>query len=305
VTVCAPSAIAGVAVMVAVPATHAAVPAVTPSILSVTVFPLTQAVVKSGVLSEVMLSVFDVPESVAAVMSGAVVGAVAPLVLTVTESDGDAADVLPAGSVSVYVIAWTPSATAGVAVIVARPATQVPVPAETPSILSVTVLPVMHGIVNTGVVTEVMLSVFDAPESLAAVRSGATVGVRGAVVSIVIDSAGEAADVLPAVSVSVNVTACTPSAIAGVAVIVTLPLTHTPVPAATPSTRSVTVFPVIHTRAKSGVVSEVTLSVDEAPVSVAAVMSGPLVGVAGTVASIVTLSEGETADTLPAASVSV
>jgi ATP-dependent protease Clp ATPase subunit len=54
--------------------------------------------------------------------------------------------------------------------------------------------------VNTGVVFEVMLSVFDVPVSEAEVMSGAVAGAVGAVVSIVIERLLEAADVFPAAS---------------------------------------------------------------------------------------------------------
>jgi hypothetical protein len=47
------------------------------------------------------------------------------------------------------------------------------------------------------------LSVFDEPLSVAAVRSGAVTGVTGAVASIVMLNPGEAAETLPAGSVSV------------------------------------------------------------------------------------------------------
>ena len=59
---------------------------------------MVQATVKSGVVSEVLLSVLEEPESVAAVMSGVPVpvGAVASMV-AVRESDD--ADALPAVSV--------------------------------------------------------------------------------------------------------------------------------------------------------------------------------------------------------------
>jgi hypothetical protein len=83
------------------------------------------------------------------------------------------------------------------------PPTHTPVPAEVPSMSTVTVLPVVQVMVNAGVVTEVMLSVFDVPLSVAAVMSGAVVGVAGGDVSIVIASDGDGAEMLPTVSVSV------------------------------------------------------------------------------------------------------
>src|SRR5437868_4069478 len=58
---------------------------------------------------------------------------------------------------------------------------------------------------KVGFVVLVILSVDDAPVSSAATRSGGTVGLAGACVSIVTLKADEATDVLPAVSVAVAV----------------------------------------------------------------------------------------------------
>ncbi len=69
----------------------------------VTVSPVRQDIVKSGVVSDVTLSVDDEPESVAAVMSG-VPGAASAVVSMVIESEGDVGDSLPAGSVNVVVM---------------------------------------------------------------------------------------------------------------------------------------------------------------------------------------------------------
>src|SRR5437016_1832555 len=55
---------------------------------------------------------------------------------------------------------------------------------------------------KVGLVVLVMLSVDDAPVSSAAIRSGGTVGLIGATVSIVTPRPDEAADVLPALSVA-------------------------------------------------------------------------------------------------------
>jgi len=70
----------------------------------------------------------------------------------------------------------------------------------------VTVLPSSAPVpVNVGVLFFVILSVLDDPVSLADVRSGADDGAAGAVVSIVMLSAPEAVERLPAVSVAVAV----------------------------------------------------------------------------------------------------
>jgi hypothetical protein len=300
-----PSASVADEVMLADPATHGAVPAEAPSITNVTVLPVVQAIVNAGVVTDVMLSVDDVPLSVAAVMSGVAVGVMGAVVSMVTVRPADPLEVFPAGSVSVKVTLCAPSAIAGVAVMVTVPPTQRPVPAVTASIFSVTVVPVVHAIVNAGVVTEVRLSVFDVPLSVAAVRSGAMVGASGAVVSIVTVSAGDGAEVFPAGSISVNVIERAPSAIAVDAVIVTVPPTHTPVPAEVPSTFNVTVVPVVQVMVNAGVVTEVMLSVFDVPLSLAAVMSGATVGVAGAVVSIEMFSTADGADVFPAESVSV
>ena len=64
---------------------------------------------------------------------------------------------------------------------------------------------------KVGVVSLVMLSVFDEPVSEAAARSGALIGDDGAVVSITRLVAALAAETLPAVSVIVDVTLHVPS----------------------------------------------------------------------------------------------
>jgi ABC-type microcin C transport system permease subunit YejE len=84
--------------------------------------------------------------------------------------------------------------------------------------------------VNTGVVFEVMLSVFEVPVSLPAVMSGAVAGAVGAVVSIVIERLLEATEMFPAVSVCLAfIVACVPCERAE-EVIVTVEATHVPVP---------------------------------------------------------------------------
>src|SRR2546421_5809979 len=74
---------------------------------------------------------------------------------------------------------------------------------------SVTVLPASAVPVNVGVVTLVLLSVVEAPESLTAVMSG-TDGAAGAMLSIVMLKADEADETFPAGSVAVAVTPWAP-----------------------------------------------------------------------------------------------
>ena len=63
-----------------------------------------------------------------------------------------------------------------------------------------TVEPVTQDMVKAGVVSFVMLSVLDEPESVAAVRSGVP-GAASAALSIVIEKFADAAEAFPAVSV--------------------------------------------------------------------------------------------------------
>jgi hypothetical protein len=72
------------------------------------VSPVTQDIVNEGVVFEVILSVFEEPVSVAAVISG-VPGAVSAVVSMVTDKDGEAVDKFPAGSANFVVITNTPS----------------------------------------------------------------------------------------------------------------------------------------------------------------------------------------------------
>ena len=58
--------------------------------------------------------------------------------------------------------------------------------------------------VNVGVLSDVMLSVEELPLSVAALRSGVA-GAEGAALSILMDSAEEADEILPAASVALAV----------------------------------------------------------------------------------------------------
>ena len=65
---------------------------------------------------------------------------------------------------------------------------------------------------KSGVVSVVMLSVFDRPVSEPLTRSAGLVGVAGGVLSIVTESGAESGPVRPATSVAWLVMLCTPSA---------------------------------------------------------------------------------------------
>jgi hypothetical protein len=164
---------------------------------SLTVLPAAAVPVKVGVVSLVTLSLFDDPESDAAVRSG-VEGTDAPTM--VTERAADAGLVLPAASVAIAVMLCAPWLRAGLVTVQGEFAVVLPIgvgPAN-----RVTVLPASAAPVKVGVVVVVMLSLLEDPVSDAAVMSGAE-GAAGAVVSIVIESAADAGLAVPDESVAV------------------------------------------------------------------------------------------------------
>src|SRR5439155_1255560 len=167
--------------------------------------------VKVGVVTLVMLSVLELPLSLAAVRSGAE-GAAGALVSIVMLRAPEAPDTLPAASVALAVILCVPVVRAVLRVIPAALAyaAAVPLPTWTPSLKSVTVLPVSAVPVKAGVVLLVMLSVLELPVSVAAVISG--VAGAAAVVSMVMLRPPEAADTFPAASVALAVMLYVPSA---------------------------------------------------------------------------------------------
>ena len=119
----------------------------------------------------------------AAVRSGAD-GAAGTAVSMVTDKAADAALRLPAASVALAVMLWTPSASVEAVMVHCPARVAMPVPITVVPSNRVTVLPASAVPVKVGVVTLVMLSVLDAPLSEAATRSGigrggATVGVDG------------------------------------------------------------------------------------------------------------------------------
>ena len=99
---------------------------------------------------------------------------------------------------------WVPFAGVEAAMVQSPAAEATPVPITVVPSNRVTVLPASAVPVKVGVVTLVMLSVLDTPVSDAVIRSRAC-GRAGAVVSMVIDRAAEAALTLPATSVALAV----------------------------------------------------------------------------------------------------
>ena len=177
---------------------------------SVTVALASAVPVKVGVLTLVVLSVFDVPLSDVTARSGTL-GVTGAAVSIVTVSTPEAALTLPARSVALATIAWTPFAN-GLAAMDHTPAASAwLLPTTVAPSNSVTVALASAVPVNVGVVTLVVLSVFDGPLSDPTARSGA-LGTTGAVVSTVTVSATEGAPALPAKSVACAVIAWTPSA---------------------------------------------------------------------------------------------
>ena len=146
-----------------------------------------------------------------------------------------------------------------------------------------TVLPAAAVPVNVGVVSSVTSSLFDAPVSLASVRSG-VLGGAGGVVSMVIDRDPLSGDVFEAASVARPRIVWPPGvSTETVTSYRPLPLAMS-VPTATPSERIVTVAPRSVLPVKRGVVSFVRSSDCEEPVSLDGWRSGVL-GVAGGVVS--------------------
>jgi hypothetical protein len=255
--------------------------------------------VKAGVVSLVKLSVLLVPLSVEAVMSGAakVAGGV---ISTVSVVVALGLEVFPATSVCTAVMACEPSVSGMVGVQVqVPPTTAIGLPSAqvmaTLSIETVMRVPFSPVPLMVGVVSLVVVPL------VGEVMTGAA----GATVSMVTDSAGLSAEVLPAGSVAVRRMLCDTLLRAEPAVMVYVPPTgQSCVPADEPSMTSVTVSPGVQLPVKSGVLSFVILSVPEKPESVAAVRSG-IVGVAGAVISTVIFNAGLGAEVLLAGSVAV
>lgn len=159
--------------------------------------------------------------------------------------------------------------------------------------------------VKVGVVSLVMLSVFELPVSVPSVISG-TEGAAGANVSIVMARAGEAGLIFPAVFVAVAVILWLPS-VRTLLVMLQLPIKFAVVvPMILPVTDDIrfTVLFACAVPVNVGVLSFVMLSVLEMPVSVPAVMLG-VEGAGGTDASIIIARAEDAGLTLPAASVAM
>src|SRR6266568_3822603 len=142
-----------------------------------------------------------------------------------------------------------------------------------PSLKIVTVLLGSAVPLNVGALLLVMLSVLETPVSLAVFITGFE-GALGAVASMLMVKAPEAAETLPAVSVAVAVMLCVP----WVGRLTVMPglLKEAAVPLATwvPSLKILTVLVASAVPVNVGVVSLVTLSVFDTPLSLAAVRSG-------------------------------
>ena len=163
--------------MVHFPAAATPVPTTVVPSYRVTVLLASAVPVKTGVVMLVMLSVLDLPVSDAAVISGAD-GATGAIVSIVTDRADDTTLTLPATSVAVAEMLWTPFAKDDVVTMVHVPPVTTPEPIAVAPSNRVTVLPASAVPVNVGVTTLVMLSVLDAPLSEAASRSG-VVGAAG------------------------------------------------------------------------------------------------------------------------------
>lgn len=166
----------------------------------------------------------------------------------------------------------------------------------------VTVDPVTHDRVKSGVVSAVVSSVEENPVSVPTVMSGVPVA-ASAVVSIVTERPVDTGEILPPISVCLPVIVAVPSESVEDVIVTVLPA-QSPVPMA-PSTddESVTVEPVTQPKVKSGVVSAVLLSELEGPESVPAVMFGASVAASAVVSTIKTRTGVESALTFPAGSV--
>lgn len=157
-------------------------PFATPSARMETVAPLSAVPEKLGVVLLVMLSVAEVPVSVAASRSG-IDGAAGAVVSIMTDKAELAVETFVALSVAVAVIDLVPDVRAEVVMVYAPPEDAYPVPTLTPPFKIVTSEFPSAVPEKVGVVSLVMSSVLEEPESLAESRLG-TDGEAGAAVSI-------------------------------------------------------------------------------------------------------------------------
>src|SRR5688500_3085099 len=173
-----------------------------------------RAPAKTGRLLRVTLSLFETPVSVAAVMSGAAVGAAGASVSITTVSAGLNGETLPATSSNRATICRVPSASADETIAYVPVGVVVSVPTSTPSAKRFTRSLTGTAPLNCGALMRVTLSVLLRPVSCAVSRSGAAAGVGGATVSIVTLSGVERGPVKPLAGTrAAAVTGCAPSAI--------------------------------------------------------------------------------------------
>jgi hypothetical protein len=180
---------------------------------------------KVGVVSLVLLSESDDPVSDAANKSRPVgaAGAVPSIVMGNAVDDGE---MLPAGSVSVDEMFHVPSVSVGSVQFVADPITYVHDTVVVPLVAEIVIVsPLVPPLaLKVGVVSLVLLSVFDAPVSDASARSTPE-GADGGVVSIVTGNAVDDGEMLPAGSVSVDEMFQVPSVSVGRVQFVAEPMT--------------------------------------------------------------------------------
>jgi hypothetical protein len=289
-----PSVSVGSVQFVAVPTTYVHDTVVVPLVAEmVMVSPLVPPVaLRVGVLSPVKLSVDDEPVSEEANKSrpDGAAGAVPSMVIGNALDDGE---VFPAGSVSVAEIFQVPSVSVGSVQFVAVPTTYVHdtvvVPLVAEMVMVSPLVPPDAPIV--GVVSFVLLSVDDEPESDEATRSTPD-GADGGVVSIEMGSALDDGEVFPAGSVSVDERFQFPGVNVGRVQSVDVPTTYEHDTVVLPFVAEmVMVSPLVPPDALIvGVVSFVLLSVDDEPVSDEATRSTPD-GADGGVVSTVTLRD--------------
>jgi hypothetical protein len=252
-----------------------------------------------------MLSELDAPLSDVANKSGA--DREGELVAIVTGKALDAADSLPNGSVNVEEMFHVPSVSVGSVQFVAAPITYVHDTVVVPLVAEmVMVSPFAPPVaLKVGVLSPVKLSESDEPVS-DAVNKSRPVGADGAVPSIVMGSAVDDGEMLPAGSVSVDEMFHVPSVSVGSVQLVAEPITYVHDTVVVPLVAEIVIVsPLAPPLAlKVGVVSLVSLSESDAPESDDANRSTPD-GADGGVVSIVIGSADEEVEVFPAGSVNV
>ena len=299
VRLCAP-AVRTVLVIAQVPlSATVAVPALAVPSYRVTRSPLVPVPVNSGVVTLVMSSPL-VPLLLSGSRTGArgLTGAVLSMV---SASAPDTSETVPARLVSVLVSVCRPLVRGVLPVICQLPAMTVAVPTTVlPPSYSVTTSPLTPVPIISGLVKLVILSP-TVPLSLPTARTGVD-GVAGVVLSMVSTSGvGDAPETLPAASVSVAVRVCT-SLLSAVLVIAQAPPMTVALPTLLVPSNSVTTSPLSPMPLMTGMAMLVT-SPSATPLSLPGSRVRP-VG-AGVEVAMVSCSDAEGADTLPAASAAV